>query len=226
MATEDFTTYDETDEGTNVTVIAAKVSWVGVDRDETSHVSDSKGVNHFSGDFTHKFEFQASNMDNSAQYSHWALANAQADSKTLVDASADFYHFRSRNAAGTYQLRLFVVENGSGTNDEWTGGAEGTTYFVTISRDDDGGANNTGQLTAEIHTGDYHPGGVHKDLLTVDCSAGEQNDFEYAFGFMSYDDNTTSRAGDGFTQNLDLGEVVVGNAGIMTTNTGFWGPTF
>jgi len=220
MAIENFTTYDETDEGTNITVIAAKVSWNNLDRDETSHVSDSKGVNHFSGDFAHKFEMQFSNeVGFYPLVYHWALANAQLDSKSLTDAGADAYLF------GVYGdgdiLRLRILEDGTPSSQTW-GATAGTTYFITITRDDDGGANNTGQLKAYVRTGS-HSGNLEA-TLTQDCSAGEQNDFEYVFGVMTYDSGDADRTFDGFTQNLDLGEAPpVGMAGAMTTNTGYWG---
>lgn len=221
MAIENFTTYDETDEGSNVTIIASKVSWNDLARTHTSHVSDSKGAGHFSGDFEHKFEFQFSDRVNDPIAVPWALANAQLNSKALADAGADaafFWQYRDG-------LRVRLLENGAFNDSLVFVGVDGTLYFVTIKRDDDGGVNNTGQLTAEIHTGDYHPAGTHVDLLTVDASAGEQNDFEYIFGLMTYDDNSGGNTIDGFTQNLDLQEVAppVGMAGAMTTNTGYWG---
>ena len=52
MAIEDFTTYTETDEQGDLTVVAAQIDYSIMDKDVTSHVIDDKGVNHF-GDFEH-----------------------------------------------------------------------------------------------------------------------------------------------------------------------------
>lgn len=202
MATEDFTTYDETDGGGNVTVIAAKVSWNDMDRDETSHVSDSKGAAHFSGDFEHKLEFQYSDLGTTPLVAYWVLANAQKNYRALIVDDEDAHVFRIYND----DVAISVLENGDSTVDESLNLTSGTTYFLTIARDDDGGANSTGQLTADIHTGDYHPDGVHIDLLTVDCSVGEQNDFEFVYGLASYNSGHANQTIDGFTQNLDLQE--------------------
>lgn len=201
MANEDFTTYDETDEGTNVTVIASKVSWIKITRAETSHVSDSKGGGHFGGDFTHKFECMYENFNGFEIINFWALANVQVDWKTIIDASAKAHVFSLQNE----EFMLHVAEAGGRTTDIWANPAVSTTYFITIDRDDDGGANNTGQLVALIRTGSH--AGALQDTLTVDCAVGEQNDFEYVFGLMSYDDNEAGAWADGFTQNLDLQEV-------------------
>lgn len=223
MAYENFETipYDETDESTNITLAGTKVSWAQLRRKDTSHVSDSKGANHFSGDFEHKFKVQFSNRVDTPLVCFWALANAQLNFKALIDSSANaavFHHY------GT-TLYLRALENGS-LNDALTyTGLDSTTYYITLSRDDGGGTNNTGQYVAEIRITSHS--GELKDTLTVDCSEGEQNDFEYIFGCMSYDDNYDGDT-DGFTENLDLqeGAPPVGNAGIMTPNAGFWGPTF
>lgn len=201
MGYEDFTTYDETDEVGNVTVISSKVSWATLSRNHTSHVSRSKGSNHFRRDFEHLFEIQLSNVVSSPVICFWALANVQLDLKALRDAGGDgaqLLHYQSA------RLELHVLENGSYTRDIWASASANTTYYVTLARDDDGGANSTGQYTAEIRTGSHT--GTLKDTLTVDCAAGEQNDFEYIFGLMSYDDNSPSWA-DGFTQNMDLQDI-------------------
>lgn len=219
MAIENFTTYDHGGNENDVTVIAAKVSWNDLDRNQTEHVSDSKGVAHFSGDFTHKFEcsFSDAAPDNVSLWAFWALTNAQIDFKALIDAGADAHLFTWYGNTATPLFMLRLLEDGGLVSDQWTSPTSGITYFVTVSRDDDGGVNNTGQVTAEIHTGDYHPAGVHKDLLTVDCSVGEQNDFEYVCGLLSFDDNTTvNRTGDGFIQNLDLGVVAAPSGQVIT----------
>jgi hypothetical protein len=202
VAIENFTGYDETDEGDNVTRIASKVSWDDLDRDESSHVSDSKGAGHFSGDFEHKFECLWENHVGYGLVFYWALANVQEDWKTIDNASGDAQGFAFENE----NLGIYTLENGGVDSDVYETPAESTLHYITVARDDDGGANGTGQITVEIHEGDYHPAGTHKDLLTIDCGAGEQNDFEFVFGLMSFDDGTPNNTVDGYTQNLDLQE--------------------
>lgn len=203
MAYEYFLNYDETDENNTVTVAASKVSWAALGRSDTSHVSRSKGSNHFAGDFEHLFEVQYSDVISNPLNCFWGLANAQADFKALIDSSADAVNF---NHYSSNRLRLSVLEDGVHTLDQWTSAVAGTTYYITLARDDDGGANSAGQYTAEIRTTSHT--GTLRATLTVDCAAGEQNDFEYIFSLMSYDDNTSPHAG-GFTQNLDLQDISI-----------------
>lgn len=220
MALENFTTYDQSsDPNTRQTVAANKLSWANMTAKEDCYLADDKGVDHFSGDFTHKLKIQYHEDVANPLAAFWLLANALDDFKGLDDANEDFmvlYHF------GDVLMRIGICENGTLRVDSFAS-TDGEIYFVTIDRDDGGGVNGTGQLTAEIHTGDYHPSGVHKDLLTLDCAAGEQNDFRYIYALNSYNHGLIG-SGDGYTENLDLQEAPpAGMAGAMTTNSGYWG---
>ena len=202
---EDFTTYTEVDEGTNVTVAINKVSWVDLDLDETSYLYKDKTVDYFDGDFTHRFECQVSGRDaGDPIFAHWVIANAVGDLVALDGASEDFISFEYQYFGGVNLFSLVIYENGVDTFDDFLSPTDGVTYFIIIARDDDGGANNTGQMTAEIHTGAHHPNGVHVDLLSVDCSAGEQNDFRYIYGVCSADYGNAGEDASGYTERLLL----------------------
>jgi len=217
MPYEDFLTYDETDQNNNVTVSSSKISWEDMRRSDLTHVSDSKGAAYFDGDFEHKFECQFSDINYAPIVGFWALANVQLAMKPIQDAGEDAAHFYQFEDS----LVIQVTENGTpGDSESWQG-AESTTYYITLSRNDDGGANSTGQYIAEIRT-DSHTGTL-QTTLTCDCAAGEQNDFEFIFGLMNSGSTGVLNTSDGFTQNLDLqgnGEV---GAGAMTLRTGYWG---
>lgn len=205
MAYEDFTTYTEVDPGNDITVDSStKVSWVDLQaRDITAHLYKDKGIDYFSGDFTHKFEVQFSNVANITQMAFWALANSVGDIEDWKSANEDAHMFNIYD--DTENLDLYILENGATVYDRWAapGPLASTTYFIEIVRDDDGGANNTGRLTAYIRTGSHT--GTLQDTLVVDCSAGEQNDFRYLYAVQTRD--TANPGGvDGFTQNLDIGE--------------------
>lgn len=214
MAYEDFTTYTEFDEGGDITVDSAtKVSWVSLKSiQDTGYLYKDKGVNHFSADFTHKFEIQFSNVGTVTVLYQWMLANAIGDWRDLYVAGEDFYAFNLYY--GAENLRLMVVEGGVIVdNDVWPspGPQDLTTYFIEIVRDDDGGANNTGRLTSYIRTGSH--AGALQDTLVVDCSAGEQNDYRYIYAVATDDTDSSSSSIDGFTQNLDIGEAPAGWTG-------------
>jgi hypothetical protein len=116
--------------------------------------------------------------------------------KDAADASEDAISLNHYNNT----IRLEVMENGSATQDPYSA-SSGTTYYITLSRDDDGGENSTGQVTAEIRTGSHT--GTLQETLTVDCAAGEQNDFQYLYVPSCYDDGA-SQSSDGFIRNLDV----------------------
>jgi hypothetical protein len=207
MAYEDFTTFTESDEGNDVTIDSAtKVSWVNLYvNQQTAYLYKDKGVDHFSGDFTHKFELYFSELGYFHTLTHWMLANIVGDLKELVDASEDGCCIYALNDFWDNEdLKLAVVENGGQTVDTWAapGPQLSTLYFIEIVRDDNGGANNTGRYTAYIRTGSHT--GVLQDTLVVDSSAGEQNDFRYLYALATYDNADNWEVSDGYTQNLDI----------------------
>ena len=214
MSYEDFTTYTEFDEGNDVTVDSAtKVSWVDLlTRIHTAYLYKDKGVNHFSGDFVHKFEIFFSAVGSTQMPVHWMLANSVGDLGDIIAANEDAHTLFVYTDTENIYLRIF--ENGSiADDDKWAppGPQASTLYFIEVVRDDDGGANSTGRLTAYIRTGSHT--GVLQDTLVADCSAGEQNDFRYLYAVATNETGGLALTADGFTQNLDIGEVAAGWTG-------------
>lgn len=204
---EDFTTFTEVDEGGNITIDSAtKVSWSGLlSRDKTGYVYKDYTANHFDGDFTHQFEIQFSNVGDAQVGIFWMLASSVGDLVDIMTANEDACAFYVYDNAESLNLRFY--EAGSAADqDSWIahGPQASTTYYVNVTRDDDGGADSTGQLVFYIRTGSHV--GVLQDTLTVDASAGEQNDYQYGYVCATYDDSGNANTTDGFTQNLDLNE--------------------
>jgi hypothetical protein len=113
-----------------------------------------------------------------------------------------------------------LFENGGLISDVSVPFALSTTYYLTIERDDDGGANNTGQYTLRVYTTNYYGegGAVHVGTVTSDCSVGEQNDFRYIYATCSRNSAFANKLVSGTVQDLDLGEAAVAGASqvIMT----------
>ena len=214
MAYEDFTTFTESDEGSDVTVEnATKVSWINLrTKDQTAYLYKDKGVNHFAGDFTHKFEIQFSNVGDQQTCTYWMLSNIIGDRYQLPTQNEDGYTFVLYD--DIEQIAVGIYEGGAYTSDSWAppGPQSSTVYFIEIVRDDDGGANNTGRLTTYIRTGSHT--GALQDTLIVDASAGEQNDFRYIYALATYDHSADTTDTDGFTQNLDLGAPSTGDLNV------------
>ncbi len=175
----DFITSDwtEVDPGADITLTRYTATWSGlVTRNTDSYVYRDYGAGYFAGDFMHKcvMQFASSSLGN---IYFWFLANGVDDAQGIDDAGGDYQGVQLYSGA----LYLTICENGTLRTDNTAALSTATDYYVTVTRDDDAGANSTGQITVEVHTGDYHPDGTHVDTLTLDCSAGEQNDFRYFY---------------------------------------------
>jgi hypothetical protein len=207
-ALEDFATYTEVDPGNDVTVAANSLTMLNCyNRNTDTYVYDDKGAAHFSADFTHRLKINVG--AGSATYAmgyFWCLANTVDDLKDIDDASGDFHTALAYKPVGAWEVRLRICENGSLTDDTYSGLNAGTDYYIQIERDDDGGANSTGQLKLYLCTTNYYgdAGAVLVDTLTVDCAAGEQNDFQYVYGLQSYDSGSPLYDFDGTFSDLNL----------------------
>ncbi|KKN32399.1 hypothetical protein LCGC14_0814170 [marine sediment metagenome] len=213
----DFTTFTEVDPGADITVAASKVTFTNVlGRQDTFYVYKDMGAGYFNGDFTHRFEIEFSSVGDGTLIDFWGLANSINDRKGVVDASEDGIYLWVFD--DTESVRLGVIEDGVQTSDEWSqpGPQANTTYYITVTRDDGGGVNGTGRITAEIRTGSH--AGALQDTLTVDCGVGEQNDFRYLYAGGSYDDNSTANTASGFIQNLDAGIMVNDSTHAMSSD--------
>jgi hypothetical protein len=214
---EDFTTYTEVDENGEITVAANTITMAGTFQPKTefAYVYDDKGVNHFSGDFTHRLKVNATTLGLGASTSVYSLANAIGDCKDRRDAGEDGIHIWIGNWSGATRMYLVLDENGSSPSNDYGAISTGTDYYLTIDRDDDGGVNSTGRYTLYICTTNYYgeAGASLVDTLICDSSAGEQNDFRYVYGLASYDDGGDTSAIAGTIKDLDLGEAAAGGGG-------------
>jgi len=215
-ATEDLTTYTEVDANSKISVTADRVTWAGTGNGETSYVYDDKGAGHFSGDFAHRFLLR---MGSSSAYWAWigayCLSTHVGTISGMAGAGADAVAIRPRRVSSSeYRIYLYLYEAGSGTSDVWSGAAGDTVYYVTVSRDDDAGANSTGRYTCTICTGNYYgeSGASLQDTLTLDSSAGEQNDFRYVYAVTGNGNGEDYYASYGYLEDLDLQETTPSGA--------------
>jgi hypothetical protein len=190
MAVEDFTTWTEDDPNSKITVTSSTITVTAFSRDQAgSWVYNDKGSNYFSGDFTHRFKFNKDTGTNFNIFYPWLITNSVDEPNDIDTANGDFqglYIFQAN--AFTYHMCLQMCEGGTlkhayGSCPNPIVFNEDTDYYITITRDDDGGVNSTGQLQVEVYTGNYSGelGAVEVGTETLDCSAGEQNDFQYIF---------------------------------------------
>ncbi len=200
----DFTSpaWDEQDAGNDITITATKVAWANYERDDDAHVSDlaSQQGTDLTGDFSHQFEVYIDSAGNEfTVIGFWAVGPTTAQTyQEHIDGGEDFVWLKYNNL----KFYLEIGENGSIVGNDNGTIAEDTLYFVTVTRDDDGGANNTGRYTVIIRT-TSHSGSV-VDTLTADCSAGEQNNFTRIYALMGWGGSGTNSS-TGYVQNLNLG---------------------
>lgn len=206
MAVEDLTTWtEENDTGSWLTVTATSVVWDDLPRDRDAQLVKAHNE---TGDFTHKFEFTTAATGETSVDS-WVYPYVIRDTNigpdiATGDALALYY---VKNATGIF-LVLRLREAGADADFEVsTGLSYSTKYFITITRDDDAGANSTGQSVCYICTGDYNGevGATLIDTLTVDSAAGEQNDYAYVQLARPRGSGGTA-AQDGTVENVDFGE--------------------
>ncbi len=203
MANEDFTTYTEVDPEADISKTASTTSLTSISESANSYVYKDFGVNHFSGDLIHEFEFQTSNEVGATWAgTFYALENFLGTGPGSVSNGGDAFRFFKN---GNEALYIYLQENGSISSDNTIALAQAVTYFITVVRNDSGGANNTGLYTVYIRTGSHT--GTLVDTLTVTSAAGEQNDFRYMYSYQRIQ-ASGSDTSDGFIQNLNLNEAV------------------
>lgn len=206
MPYEDYTAATEADASGRFNVDSAtKITYTAVVRNETGHfIYWDKTAGHFSGDFTHLVENYLDVTHRYCAVIAWAISNNVDDYQSHIDDSLDGVFLQ--NAAPTVTGNQFiwkVVEDGNLTQDFTGTIAYQTLYFLTLDRDDDGGANSTGRYTCYVRTGSHE--GDLVDTLVVDSAVGEQNDYRYLYAVAESADYTNAE-GFGYVQNLDLQE--------------------
>lgn len=208
MAYEDFTTYTEVDEGNDIVIDSAtQISWTNlVPRSDTGYVYKDKGVDYFWRDFTHRFEMYFYLATVSTFVVNWMVSNIVGDRQDVIDASGDAILISQYCPDTIYEVNitLELIENGVSSYYTWVypGPQEYTTYFVEVIRDDDGGVNGTGRVTATFRTGS-HSGPIQSGG-SRDCGVGEQNDFRYIYALATNDQDYSLNFTNGNIQNLEL----------------------
>jgi len=202
MAKEDFTTYTEVDPNSRITVTADRSEWAGLDKNEDAYVYDDKGVNHFDGDFEHLLTIYADTGVEGAHVVPWALGN-------VIDSWIPMHDDRCLSISIFYPStdapRLDL--------DEWVGGVRqardsvniniDTPYYLTIKRDENVGT--YGTLYCYI----YSDAARTNLVTTLSIALSEKADYRYIYVTQSANNNTTPYTQSGYSEDLDLQEVVV-----------------
>jgi len=208
MANEDFTTWTENDPQSRLTVTSSSITINDLERDDlTTWVYYDFGADYWNGDISVRFKYTTPVTEDSTA-SSWiyplAFTNTVDEQNDIESGGGDSQGVLFLNSAGTPRFPIYHVEAGSRTTSYPTDLSWGTAYYITIERDDDGGVNSTGQLTLRVYTTNFYgeSGAVEHSTVTLDCSAGEQNDFRYIM--LASPRGTGTEATDGLIENLEL----------------------
>ena len=200
MANEDFTTYTEVDDADDITVTSSKVTATSMQLLVFSYVSDDKGINHFAGDFEHKFTTEFSNAVGSAgECAAWHLCNTLGGYHYYSGYSRKYNHLTIVLMISVPTIQLWE-NNGSENNvtDDY-GGSVSTTYYMTVKRDENVGDYGTAYLYI------YSDSGRTNLLDTLTITLQAKQDFRYVC-VMNAEGYNSIHAINAYTENLDLQE--------------------
>ena len=203
---EDFTTYTESDEGSDIGIAENTITWTNLEsRRDTGIVYKDQGANYFDSDFTHQFVATVTARTSATIVSFWKIAGNIGDIVDLKTATNQFTGVAFQYPNPEHRFILFSCEGSTWLDvyDVSSNITVGTTYYLTVSYDRDGGANGTGQFVCTIRTVS-HTGTVF-DTLTIDQSAAKQHSgFRYNYVTSTYDDAANASTVSGTVSNLTL----------------------
>lgn len=209
-ATENFTTWAETDTGGYLAPSGTSLVATSVPRNQICYVYKNYGASYWNGDFSVNFQFVPGAVSHTSTDSFLGLC-------AFTDALYNWYHLSVNGGAGVtpvysrdttgYKLFLWMVKSGS----EWYAFSDniyvslGTTYYVTFSRDYDGGTYEKGLYTLTVCTGNYYgqSGASLVGQETLDAPSAASTDFQYVLTGLSKMNGGVQTAS-GTISNLDL----------------------
>jgi len=188
MKLEDFTIYDETDSGNDITVIPNKMDVSSMRYDAVSYVVKDYGANHFA-DFVHLLDIYASPFGANGFGGMWALVSIAGRTYKSMVLASDGLAVYVTGSLGTYEIRL--IDCGSDSDSCII--SVSTPYYLTIERS--GTA-----LTCEVYSDRGRTTLV--DTISVVC---ETTKYRYLQGVFS-NGAVGAQEGTYYIENLDLQE--------------------
>lgn len=203
MATENFTTYTETDPGGKITVTSSKVDVATLLDSEVSRVYKDAGVNHFAGDYEHLVTVYCSSATVTGLSNVvWAVANVSNGDVALNGFGNDANWLRMYEETGsTASLYLQENDGGSSYTDTNTSLSLSTPYYLKIKRDESIGT--YGTLYCYIYSDSGRTSLVDTLSITLHTS---KKDYQYVYAHAGWNSEAGSYSWTGYTENLDLQE--------------------
>lgn len=190
MAIEDFGTYTEEDEDDGITVTSDKVSY-DLHQQKERYLYKDFGVDHFT-DFEHLVTlYFASGGNFLCNIIGWAMSNILDDLRGIYGASGDFICIIFQSSL----LYLYECDGGTFYTDSYNLN-EDTPYYLTFEKS--GTA-----FTCKIYSDSARTNLVD----TLELTLHSDYNFRYLYGCNTWKDGE-DRGGSGYTEDLDLQEVV------------------
>jgi len=199
-ATEDFTTYTETDPNSKLGVTASKIDIQAIDRADAAYVIKDKGADYFNGDFTYLIEGYV-NSATSDGYHVAGFVLANITNKNTTDLTDDALMMKLQEETG--EARFGPVEHDSGTGyQDFAIVSKDTLYYLEIERDESVGTYGTLYVRAYSDSGRTSLVDTGTQVLH-----SSKKDFRYLYGFTNREEGSGNTF-TGYVQNLDLQEAV------------------
>ena len=194
MATENLTTYTETDPGSDFTVSAARVTVSHLDRDREARVHKDFGAAYFNAidlDFDIE-EAEASTADGTIGC---GLSNTLEDMTSC--ASTDVFFAAIESSSDGYPV-YYLQRNNFGTLDDDGTQDDYTVKYVTLTR---AAAND--RMDADVYSDAARTNLLFNMFIT---GVGVATRWRYLFAANAYNNSTSSKTWNGYIEDFDLNE--------------------
>ena len=226
MATEDFTTWAETDPNSRLSQTSARSTFAGVQRDEDAYLSNDFGVDNFDkdNDLVFNFHTQITSTAASAAIGLAGLSNDLDDMDGLITNGKDWIGVYYIDIAGTMTFRVAEITGVGISNTSSTASySTSTTYYFTLYR----------KITGEFGAGKlilyiFSDSGRTALIEKIEHTLTLRESFRYAFTAHSRN-NSTTPAVSGWVDSLDLAATLPDldqGLTLLTTYAAAQGPPF
>ena len=197
MATEDFTTYTETDADSKLSVLASIATFTAAaTRYKTYNLYYDKGAGHF-GNFTHLITILTHNNTaggTSMETTHWMVSNQTGDGRAGEVSTHGLQVYSYGYTGSPYQFAVY--DHNSGNADYYIA-TPASLWYCTISR-----SSTTLQMLIYSDSGRTSL----TDTVSVSC---ETTTYRYISAISGYNDGVgTTETDNAYTKDLDLQESV------------------
>lgn len=199
MAFEDFTTYTESDPGSDISITSSKITMTNLQsRDSESYVYKDFGANYFDGDWENQCTWEITLIDPSAR-TDFMFANVVDD--TLALESGDYIGGNNqRSSPGTnYYVILRELDGGTGYQDLGSDFSVSTPYYDTFKRYE--GVGTYGTAYRDIYSDSDRTTLAWGLSVTLHSS---KKDFRYRYPLNTYNSGIAAKNVSGYIENLDL----------------------